>query len=147
MLIDALSQITGTTEKYSSAIPEPFTFIPGEPALDRAARRQHHQFVPRAVRPSAARHRPGIGAQQPPHRRPAAAPAELQPHPAQDRAEPHAPEPDCSRQGDPREIVNGLYLTILSRFPTEEELKIVDGVFPVRQRERPRGGRWTWPGR
>ena len=28
MLIDALSQITGTTEKYSSAIPEPFTFIP-----------------------------------------------------------------------------------------------------------------------
>ncbi len=28
MLIDALNQITGGTEKYSSAIPEPFTFIP-----------------------------------------------------------------------------------------------------------------------
>ena len=28
MLIDAICQITGTTEKYSSAIPEPFTFIP-----------------------------------------------------------------------------------------------------------------------
>ncbi|PTX97972.1 DUF1553 domain-containing protein [Opitutus sp. ER46] len=28
VLIDALNQITGTTEKYSSAIPEPFTFIP-----------------------------------------------------------------------------------------------------------------------
>ena len=28
MLIDALNQITGTTESYSSAIPEPFTFIP-----------------------------------------------------------------------------------------------------------------------
>ena len=28
VLIDALCQITGTTEKYSSAIPEPFTFIP-----------------------------------------------------------------------------------------------------------------------
>ena len=28
MLIDALCQITGTTEKYSSPIPEPFTFIP-----------------------------------------------------------------------------------------------------------------------
>ena len=28
VLIDALCQITGTTEKYSSAIPEPFTFMP-----------------------------------------------------------------------------------------------------------------------
>jgi hypothetical protein len=28
VLIDALDQITGTTEQYSSAIPEPFTFIP-----------------------------------------------------------------------------------------------------------------------
>ena len=28
VLIDALNQITGTSEKYSSAIPEPFTFIP-----------------------------------------------------------------------------------------------------------------------
>lgn len=28
VLADALCQLTGTTEKYSSAIPEPFTFIP-----------------------------------------------------------------------------------------------------------------------
>jgi hypothetical protein len=28
VLIDALNQISGTTEKYSSPIPEPFTFIP-----------------------------------------------------------------------------------------------------------------------
>ena len=28
VLADALCQITGTTEEYSSAIPEPFTFIP-----------------------------------------------------------------------------------------------------------------------
>jgi len=28
VLIDALCQITGTTEKYTSSIPEPFTFIP-----------------------------------------------------------------------------------------------------------------------
>ena len=28
MLIDALDEITGTTEQYSSAIPEPFTYIP-----------------------------------------------------------------------------------------------------------------------
>ena len=30
VLIDALCQITGTTESYSSTIPEPFTFIPEE---------------------------------------------------------------------------------------------------------------------
>jgi len=30
VLIDALCQITGTTEKYSSMVPEPFTFVPGE---------------------------------------------------------------------------------------------------------------------
>lgn len=28
VLIDALNQITGTTEKYTSPVPEPFTFIP-----------------------------------------------------------------------------------------------------------------------
>lgn len=28
VLIDAINQITGTTEKYSSAIPEPFTYVP-----------------------------------------------------------------------------------------------------------------------
>ncbi len=30
VLIDALNEITGTTEKYSSAIPEPFTFVPDD---------------------------------------------------------------------------------------------------------------------
>jgi len=30
VLIDALCQITGTTEEYTSAIPEPFTFIPDD---------------------------------------------------------------------------------------------------------------------
>ncbi|MGQ9589273.1 MAG: DUF1553 domain-containing protein [Planctomycetota bacterium] len=28
VLIDALNQVTGTSEKYSSAVPEPFTFVP-----------------------------------------------------------------------------------------------------------------------
>jgi hypothetical protein len=30
VLIDAVCQITGTTEEYSSAIPEPFTFVPAQ---------------------------------------------------------------------------------------------------------------------
>jgi len=35
VLIDAICQITGTTEEYSSAVPEPFTFLPtGTRAID-----------------------------------------------------------------------------------------------------------------
>jgi len=30
VLIDALNQITGTTEQYSSAIPEPYTYMPDD---------------------------------------------------------------------------------------------------------------------
>lgn len=34
LIIDAINKITGTTELYTSAIPEPFTYIPqGEPAV------------------------------------------------------------------------------------------------------------------
>ena len=118
VLIDALCQITGTTEEYSSLIPEPFTFIPGRSALHRAGRRQHHQPVPRDVRPSAARHRFGIGTQQPSHRRAAAAPAQFEPYPPQDRTRPaswrslHA-SPGAIR----RRPSSNLYLTILSRCP------------------------------
>ena len=90
VLIDALNQITGTTEKYSSPIPEPFTFIPEDQRSIALADGSITQLVPGDVRPAAARHGPGIGAEQPPHRRPAAAPAEFEPHPAEDRAEPEA---------------------------------------------------------
>ena len=86
VLADALCEITGTTEKYSSAIPEPFTFIPEKERSIALPDGSIIECIPGNVRPSAARHRPGIGAQQPSHRRPAAASAELEPHPAQDRA-------------------------------------------------------------
>ena len=37
MLIDAICQVTGTTERYSSPIPEPFTFIPeGQRSIELA---------------------------------------------------------------------------------------------------------------
>ena len=65
-LIDAICQITGTTEQYSSAIPEPFTLSP-RTSDPRLGRRQHRQLVSRTVRPSGARHGPGSGAEQPAH--------------------------------------------------------------------------------
>ena len=141
VLIDALCQITGTTEKYSSADSRAVHLHPRGPALDRPARRQHHQLVPGDVRPPAARHGPGVGAQQSPHGRPAAAPAEFEPHPAQDRAEPASSQLVLQAKGKPREVVDELYLTILSRFPTEEELKIVGAYFQSGSGERTRGRR------
>ena len=58
---------------------------PGGTAVDRPGRRQHHQPVSGDVRPAAARYGLGIGAQQPSHGRPAAAPAEFQPRSVEDR--------------------------------------------------------------
>ena len=137
VLIDAINQITGTTEQYSSAIPEPFTFIPEEQRVDCVAGRQHLQFLPRTVRPSVARHRAGIGAQQSPHGRATVAPAEFEPYPAEAGAEPEATRPLLAMQGQPRaRSATELYLTILSRFPTERRIEDRGRVFPVRQAER-----------
>ena len=59
VLIDAICQITGTTEKYTSAIPEPFTFIPEDQRSHRLPDGSITSAVPGTVRPPAARHRPG----------------------------------------------------------------------------------------
>ena len=78
MLIDALCQITGTTEKYSSPIPEPFTFIPEDQrsiALpDGSITSPFLEMFGRPPRDT------GLESerQQPPHGRPAVAPAEFQ---------------------------------------------------------------------
>ena len=147
VLIDALCQITGTTEKYSSADPGAVHLHSRGPALDRAAGRQHHQFLPGDVRPAAARHGPGVGAQQPPHGRPAAAPAEFEPHPAQDRAEPDDPDPAAVPARPPREIATGMYLAILSRFPTEDGAEDRGGAMSRPASWPGARRRWTWPGR
>ena len=62
VLIDALGQITGTTESYSSMIPEPFTFIPEDLRSIAPAGREYQQSLPRDVRPSVARHGTGVRA-------------------------------------------------------------------------------------
>ncbi len=47
VLIDALCQITDTSEQYSSAIPEPYTFLPENTRAIALRGRQHHEPVPR----------------------------------------------------------------------------------------------------
>ena len=90
VLIDAINKITGTTDLYTSPIPEPFTYIPAGQAGDRDCRRQHHQPVPDAVRPLGAGHGHGERAQQQAGPRPVAAHAEFEPYPAQARPGPEA---------------------------------------------------------
>ena len=90
VLIDAVNKITGTSDLYTSPIPEPFTYIPARQAGDRHCRRQHHQSLPGVVRAVGAGHRHGKRAQQQAGPRPVAAHAQFQPHPAQARAGPEA---------------------------------------------------------
>ena len=88
VLIDALDQITGTTEQYSSAIPEPFTFIPEDQrsiALpDGSITSSFLELFGRPPRDtgleSERNNRPTADA--------AAAPAEFEPYPAEDREQP-----------------------------------------------------------
>jgi len=120
VLIDALNQITGTTEKYSSAVPEPFTFIPEEQRsieigdgsitssfLEMFGRssRDTGLFCERNNNPSAAQRLHMLNSSH-----------------IQRKIEqgPSMRALVQSKKGI-QEIVDEVYLTILSRFPTSEE--------------------------
>jgi hypothetical protein len=128
VLIDALDQITGSTEHYSSAIPEPYTFIPAgmrsialpdgsitSPFLELFGR------PPRDSGLESERNNRITGAQMlwllnsSQLRQKLEASRMLQYQAASGRT--------------PREITTTLYLTILSRFPTQAELQIAEGWF------------------
>ena len=59
VLIDAINKITGTSDLYTSPIPEPFTYIPEGQAGDCPGRRQHHQSLLDVVRAFGAGNRHG----------------------------------------------------------------------------------------
>lgn len=139
VLIDALCQITGTKEHYSSPIPEPFTYVPednrsialadasitspfletfGRPPRDTGLESERNNRISPSQRlyllnSSHIREKieNWVGLQRPTGlaRGLAARPAAWR-----RRAQP---------QSDLRDPITELYLTVLSRFPTEEELK------------------------
>jgi hypothetical protein len=124
VLIDALNQITGTTEKYSSAIPEPFTYVPEDVrsiALPDGSITS--SFLEEFGRPPRDTGLEGernnrITAAQELHL--------LNSSHIQTKLEQSRKLQNLMQsKGTPREVVNGLYLTILSRYPTEEEWKKV----------------------
>ncbi|MDP6545871.1 MAG: DUF1553 domain-containing protein [Phycisphaerae bacterium] len=125
VLIDALCQITGTTETYSSLIPEPFTFIPEDcrsialpdgsitsPFLELFGR------PPRDTGLESERNNKPTGAQRL-HL--------LNSSHIRNKIERSKKLQAAMRytRGKPGKAVSTLYLTILSRYPTENELKII----------------------
>lgn len=124
VLIDALCQITGTTEQYSSAIPEPFTFVPANQrsiALpDGSISSSFLELFGRPARDT------GLEAER--NNRPAAAQSLhlLNSSHIQKKLEESRNLQNLLQSKAPqRDIVSGLYLMILSRYPTEDELKTV----------------------
>lgn len=135
VLIDALCQITGSTEKYTSAIPEPFTFIPdGQRSIALPDGSISSSFLELFGRPSR-----DTGMELERNNRPTAGQrlhllnsSHVQRKIEQSRAVQNL----APAKPSPRELIGGLYLATLSRFPTEEELKIVGDHFESRPANR-----------
>jgi len=128
VLIDAICQVTGTAEDYSSAIPEPFTFLPdGQRSIALPDASISSAFLEMFGRPPR-----DTGLESERNNQPTANQrlhllnsSHIQQKIQQSeklRALLQAP-------GKPREPVERLYLTILSRYPTDDELKIVAAYF------------------
>ena len=126
VLIDALCQITGSTEKYMSPIPEPFTNIPEEQrsiALsDGSITSPFLEMFGRPARDT------GLASER--NRKPTEGQRlhMLNSSDVQRRIEQSARlQAMISRaRGDRRQIVRGVYLAILSRLPTAEEMAVVE---------------------
>ncbi len=128
VLIDALCQITGTTEQYSSPIPEPFTFIPEDlrsiALADASITSSFLEKFGRSPRDT------GLESER--NNRPTAAQRLhlLNSSHIQRKIEQSTRlQSLLQNKGKPRDTIDGVYLTILSRFPTEEELKTVGAYF------------------
>jgi hypothetical protein len=150
VLIDALNQITGTTEQYSSPIPEPFTFIPEgqrsialpdgsitSPFLEQFGRPSRDTGLEseRSNRPTASQRLHMLNSshiqrkiESSPALQALFASAATRPSGKFNKSRKSAKfskPAQSSGAKQPGEVVTVLYLTILSRFPTEDELKTV----------------------
>lgn len=125
VLIDALNQITGSTERYSSAIPEPFTFIPEDQrsiALpDGSISSSFLELFGRPPRDT------GLESERN-NRMTAAQRLHLlnSTHIQRKIEQSQMIKYQTESKKTPREMATGIYLGVLSRFPTEEELKNVE---------------------
>jgi len=124
VLIDALNQITGTTEQYTSPIPEPFTFIPeSQRSIALPDGSISSSFLELFGRPPR-----DTGLESERNNRPSAA-QELHllnsSHIQRKLEQSPKLQNLLQSKAAPRDVVSGLYLMILSRYPTEAELQTV----------------------
>ena len=124
VLIDALNQITGTTEKYVSAIPEPFTFIPEDQrAIQLGDGSISSSFLEMFGRPA---RDTGLWSE-----RVNKTTADQTLHMLNSSHIQRKLEQSPKFQGlmrnstTPREVINGLYIMILSRPPTAQEMQAI----------------------
>ncbi len=125
VLIDAIDQITGTTEKYTSRIPEPFTYIPEEkPSVALADASITSSFLDLFGRSPR-----NTGLESEPRNNSPTAAQELHllnsSHIRRKLEEGPKLRSLLQNAGNSREVVSQLYLTILSRYPTQEESQII----------------------
>ncbi len=146
VLIDAINKVTGTSDLYTSAIPEPFTYIPADrPAIalpDGSITSPFLALFGRSARAT------GMANERNNKLLPPQWLHMLNSSHIQQKLE-RGPNLKAIVDSDrkPNEIVDELYLTILSRFPTEEERNTVEAygnlkaVRPPAKRSRSRPAR------
>jgi hypothetical protein len=128
VLIDAVDQVTGSTENYSSAIPEPYTFIPpGQRSTTLPDGSITSSFLEMFGRPPR-----DTGLESERNNRITAAQklwllnsSQMQRKIEQSRMIQY----QTGSEKTPREIAVGMYLGILSRFPTAAESETVETYF------------------
>ncbi len=136
VLIDAICQVTGAPEQYFSPIPEPFTFLPeNQRAIALADGSVTSAFLETFGRPPR-----DTGLESERNNRPT---AEQRLHLLNSsHIQLKIQQSEKLRAllkpaGKPRDTVDRIYLTILSRYPTDEEFGAVSAYFqPVK------GNRW-----
>jgi len=128
VLIDALDQITGTNESYSSAIPEPYTFIPDNlrsiALPDGSSSSSFLDLFGRPPRDT------GLESERNDHITAAQKLYLLNSSQMQRKIEQcRMIEFQSSSNRAPADVAMGVYLGVLSRFPTAEEVVTVQDYF------------------
>jgi hypothetical protein len=135
VMIDAINQVTGTTERYSSPIPEPFSFIPeNQRSITLADGSISSPFLELFGRSSRAT---GMETERSGRSTAAQQLHLLNSSHVQNKIQNSAKLKNLIQQGKtrPRGVIDGLYLAILSRYPTDEEVKVLSAYN--------RSGNWT----
>jgi hypothetical protein len=124
VLIDALCQITGTSETYTSAIPEPYTFMPDfQRAVELPDGSISSSFLELFGRPA---RDTGLESERNNRISDAQKLHLLNSSQVQRKIQQGPKLIALMRETkNPRDLVSQLYLTILSRYPTDEEWKLV----------------------